>query len=209
MTVSVTDDLIDAHEPWMSADLQSYLTAAGTMWETFSALALEVEGDDGEFLDGWTALYDPQRAPADLLPHLAMYVGEELTVGMASALQREQIEDRPNWRRGTNAAIFRAAQRNLTGNRAVFLKERDPDVDDLIVRTYTHETPAPSLVERDVLAVIPADVRLTFGTQAGQTYSEAQAASIDYNDLAVDYVDYDDLQSTLGANYESFVRPAP
>jgi hypothetical protein len=120
--MAIRDDLPLALEPWLTADLQTYAEVIGEM---FAGTEMwEGRGED----DGWSILLDPDRCPAIALPYLAQYVGETLPDGLVErdeALAREWIKDAPNQRRGTNYAIFRAAQRKLTGSRLVSIRNRD------------------------------------------------------------------------------------
>lgn len=166
----IEETLIESFEPWMTADLQDYLSVLSGMFaETL------LYSDDTDEYEGWTLLLDPDRAPAAALPYLAQYVGEILPVGISEPMAREWIKDAPNQVRGTVQSIVRAAQRSLAGMRHVAIVERDNgsggvNVDRLTVITYTSETPYPAAVLADLLMVVPADIVLNYETLAGQTW---------------------------------------
>jgi hypothetical protein len=182
--VAIADDLVEAFIPWLTDDLEDYLRAIGSM---FSEVELYAIADDDD--QGWVILFDPDRCPAPALPYLAQYVGERLPVGISEAGAREWIKDAPNQRRGTIGAIWRTAQRRLTGTRTVSIIERDgidgsDDPDRLTVITYTDETPDPAGVLADLHHdAVAIDTDLNYEVVAGQTWVQAGAAEPTWNDL--------------------------
>jgi hypothetical protein len=174
--MSLADDLVERHEAWVSdsPDLEAFLRAVALIFSDVELYALDVVDDSGTITaEGWTILFDPDRCPAPALPYLAQYVGERLPVGLETrdeAGAREWIKDAPNQIRGTNLAIFRAAQRRLTGSRLVALVERDGTVDTLTVVTYNSETPDPVGTKADIRSVAPDDVVLNVMALDGQTW---------------------------------------
>ena len=118
--MSVTEDLIAAFEPWLTDDLEAYLTSVGSMFAEVEEYAADTED-----FEGWSLLFDPARCPASDLPYLAQFVGEVLPVGIGETATREWITDAPNQSRGTLLSVVAAAQRTLTGSRAVSIRSRD------------------------------------------------------------------------------------
>lgn len=178
--MSVADDLVAAHAPWLTPDLETYLRQVGGMFSE-----VELFSDDIDGRPGWSILLDVDRAPARVLPHLAMYVGETLPVGISEVMAREWIRDAPNQIRGTVASIVRTAQRTLTGQRTVSLVERQGSdglahADRIRIVTYTSETPDPAATERDLRRdAIPGDIVMFYERRTGQAWADVQAKTID------------------------------
>ncbi|MCU1500595.1 MAG: hypothetical protein JWM47_4548 [Acidimicrobiales bacterium] len=206
--MSIADDLVDAHAPWLTADLETYLRVIGEMFAEVEILAFDSDTDEG-----WTILFDVSRCRTADLPFLAMTIGEQLPAGITEAAAREWIADAPNARRGTLMSIVRAAQRTLTGGRLVSIRERygpaGADDDWITVVTYTDETPDPATVERDLRDdVIPGDIELHYETLVGQTWQDVdddyptwaavEAAYANWGEVASDHV-----------GYATFTRPRP
>jgi hypothetical protein len=193
--VSVTEDLIAQHAPWLTLpdgsynqDLDDYLTVIGDMVAPFELYVLDT--DDGP---GWSILLDVDRCPVAALPYLAQYVGERLPVGLTELEQRQWIKDAPNQRRGTPLGIVAAARRFLTGSGLVTLIERDGGPDKLTVVTYTAETPDPVALETHLRRYqVPADITLNYQTVDGQTYAQLAATHATYADVAAAYATYAD-----------------
>jgi hypothetical protein len=169
--LSLADDLVAAFAPWLTEDHEVYLRALGGMFAEVEAILYE----DEETVP-WEILLDPDRCPATALPYLAQYVGEQLPTGIEERAAREWIKDAPNQRRGTPESIFYAAQRKLTGERAVTLRERTlngvEDDDTIEVNTYTRETPSREAVLQELLTVMPADIVLNYSVLPGQTWAD-------------------------------------
>jgi hypothetical protein len=124
-------------------------------------LVHELVSDDADGDPGWSALLDPDRCPAQLLPFLAQCVGERIPAGETEEAARERCRTPQGMVRGTNAAIRAAAQRTLTGTKTVQILERTSSAYTLTVITLTAETPDPDRTERDLLAAKPAGLILT------------------------------------------------
>jgi hypothetical protein len=207
--VSVTEDLLAAFAPWMTPDLEDYLTVIGEM---FSEVELYAMAEDDEL--GYAVLLDPDTAPVQALPYLALYVGERLPVGLEEVMQREWIKDAPNQRRGTLESVVRVAQRTLTGQRTVSILERagagdTDDPDQLLVITYTPETPDADAVERDLRRdAVPADIVLTYQMMDAQTYTAAGTGHASYAAAATEYATYDEARAEL-SGYTTYTRPRP
>lgn len=208
--MSFSDDFVARFEVWLTPDLETYLRAwAGMADELELYIADMFDEDTGEpTYEGWTILFDPDRCPAPALPYLAQYVGEILPVGIPEPQAREWIKDAPKQLRGTPYAIFRAAQRRLTGTRLVSMLERDGTVDTLQVVTYTDQTPNPNGTRQDLLDVVAADVILDYIVQAGQTYSAVKAGTATYDTLKAKYPTYAEMRGAQ-AGQVNFTRPRP
>jgi hypothetical protein len=212
--MSLADRLVERHEVWLTPDLETFLRSIASMLEEVEAFAFDVLDENGDpTYDGWTALLDPDRAPAKALPYLAQYVGERLPVGISEAAAREWIKDAPNQRRGTPLSIFQAAQRKLTGQRRVSMIERygpagvdDPDW--LTVITYTSETPDVDGTVADLFSVMPADIILQYEVRAGQSWADVKLAYATWNAVAAHYPTWGDVTIDI-VGVSTYERPVP
>ena len=205
--MSVAEDLVAAFAPWMTPDLEDYLTAIGGMFSESELYALQETEDDIP----WSILLDPDRAPVQALPYLAQYVGEQLPVGLDEVGLREWIKDAPNQRRGTIESIVRVAQRYLTGQRTVAIHERSgvalqPE-DYITVQTYTAETPNPALTFADLRRdAIPADIVLTHNVMDGQAWQDVKTANATWAVVKATYATWEDARTQM-PGFTVFTRP--
>lgn len=79
------------------------------------------DSDDGP---GWSAVLDPDRAPASWLPWTGALYGVQVTIGAPEPDQREEVRELPAQHRGTTLAMVKALKRTLGGNRNVRVTER-------------------------------------------------------------------------------------
>ncbi|MDQ2740398.1 MAG: phage tail protein [Actinomycetota bacterium] len=201
--MSFADNFVARFQPWLTPDLETYLRAIALMFGE-----VELYAFDTDTAEGWTILFDPDRAPAKALPYLAQLRGAILPVGIAEPTAREWIKDAPNQLRGTPQAIFLAAQRKLTGGRLVTIKERDGDPDHLTVTTYTAQTPDPAGTRADILSVTPHDVILAHNVIAGQTWGDVKVGNLTWGNLKANYATWGDVASRLGGT-STYSRPGP
>jgi hypothetical protein len=200
--VSFVDDLLGRFEPWMTDDLDTYLRAIAEMFTEVELLAFET--DDTE---AWQVLFDPDLIPEKGLPYLAQFLGEKLPDGISEPLAREWLNDNPY-------SIFRAAQRHLTGGRAVSMSERDdgsgPDSDPefLQIVTFEDETPNPTQTEADIRSVLPADVILEYAALPGQTWADVESGFADWAAADTAYDTWIEMATELGGT-SVFSRSIP
>ncbi len=195
--MTIADDFVAAHEPWLTSELEDYLRVIGEMFEE-----VELYGFDTEEFEGWTLLLDVDRAPRAALPYLAQYVGERLPVGLTEEQERQWIRDAPNQVRGTLGSIVNAAQRYLTGAQIVTVIERDGGPDKLTVVTYTDQTPNQSQVLTELYKVVPADISLTYIVGTGQIWSQVIATDATWTDSLAGSATWADLiAETPGGTY--------
>lgn len=188
----------------MTADLETYLRAIGEMFTDVELYAMAEEDDQG-----WVILFDPDQAPAAALPYLAQYVGERLPVGLDEPHQREWIKDAPNQRRGTPLSIFQAAQRKLTGERVVAMRERDGgDPEKLTIVTYTAQTPDPAGTLADLRDVVPYDIDLTYSVLDGQDWGGVNTTYATWAAVDATYATWADVAADLTGS-STFSRPVP
>lgn len=199
----IADDLVEAFTPWMTEDLETYLRAIGDMFEPVEDFVLERYDSNGnQTHPGWGVLWDIDLVPAIALDYIAQYAGERLPAGLPEADKRTWIKKRPNARRGSRMSIVRAAQRTLTGQKTVFIHERDTGSTDDNVGVYTlpAETPDAARVQRDIRTVLPADIVLNWGSTTAQSWTAATTghtpAYTTWTGVAAAYTTWAGLQTT-------------
>ncbi len=202
----IEDDLVAAVEPWVTPDLETYVREIGKMFAE-----VEFYADDDP---GWSVLLDVDRALAKDLPFLAQFVGERLPLGLPEADAREWIKDSPNLRRGTLESVIRVAQRHLTGQRTVRVRERShsdgvsDDPDRITVQTYVSETPNPTLTLTDLRRdAVPAEIILNYSAISGQDWANVMATNANWGVVNTTYASWDAVRTTLPAGYTLFTRP--
>jgi hypothetical protein len=172
MTEAFADDLRTALAPLATPDLATYAGAIGAMFAPVDDLVRDTDAGDG-----WTALLDVDRAPADALAFLAQFVGVD------------------GFKRGSAGAVRAAAQQYLTGARRVIFRERDGGAYRLTVITYTADTPDPAAVLRALLAQKPAGIILTHLVENGQDYQQVRTIHATYAAVKAAYPTYGAMTS--------------
>lgn len=151
-------------------------------------LAREREGEPA-----WSRLLDPVLGPARVLAYQAQFVGAVLTPGMDEDQQRAEIERPSSWRRGQTESIRLAAERNLTGEKWVLIRERKPEIGTEYVRTLLSETPDPDRTEADLRAATPAWLKLNYEAIEGVTWEDVSAGWEDFDALTAAFSDFAEL----------------
>lgn len=149
---------------------------------------------------GWSALVDVDRCPDSALPWLAQAAGVVLAPNLTADQQRALIRLEPAQARGTIASIVAAAQRTLTGEKRVVVKERDGSAYKLTVRTFTSETPDSALVLAALLEQKPAGIVLDYNTIDGSDFDLVRLTYTTFNDLTAAFTTFADL-ITSGPTY--------
>lgn len=153
--------------------------------------------DDGP---GWSAIMDPDRAPAFFLQWLSQLIGSRPVAGETEAQARLRIAGMSGLRRGSAQAMRAAAERTLTGTKYLIFNERyQGSAYRLAIRTLTSETPDPAQVEADLRAQKPAGIILDYAAVTGNSYDTILAA---YNTYAAvlaetDYPTYAHMVTNL------------
>jgi hypothetical protein len=197
--------LLDAFEPWMTYDLEPYLTSIGEMFTEYEEFAADL--DDGT--PGWVTWLDPDRCPSVGLPFLAQIVGERLPVGITDAEARQWIKDNPYAHRGTIRSMALAGRRTLTGTKTLTYALRQmPDgtahEDHVTIATYSAETPNSAVVLNDILSMSPADIQVHYFTLSGPLWSQVAASYPTWAAVKAAFGTWGDLaNSTLG--WDTFV----
>jgi hypothetical protein len=190
MTEAFADDLRTALAPLATPDLATYAGAIGAMFAPVDDLVRDTDAGDG-----WTALLDVDRAPADALAFLAQFVGVRLQADLTDAAQRARIVGTDGFKRGSAGAVRAAAQQYLTGARRVIFRERDGGAYRLTVITYTADTPDPAAVLRALLAQKPAGIILTHLVENGQDYQQVRTIHATYAAVKAAYPTYGAMTS--------------
>lgn len=200
--MTVATQLVDAFQPWMTADLAGYLTALGGMFSEYEEYAA-VQPDG---TPGWLTLFDPNVCPVAALPFLAQIVGERLPAGIGEADARQWIKDAPNQIRGTTSAICRAARRNLQAGSAqtVLYRQRTKldgtsDPDYLQVATYAVETPNQAQTLQDILSVTPADIHVDYRALTGASWADVKLGFASWTALLAADPTWNDVKGSTAA----------
>lgn len=201
-----TDTLLERFAPYMTPDLQDYLTVVGSMWDELDSYAGLYDEDLG-----WATVLDADLVPAPALPYLAQFLGERLPLGLSEAESRQWIKDRPNQKRGSVTGIVRAARRTLTGSRSVTLLERtgsgtggETVEDKITVHTYTSETPDSARVLRDLYSNVPADIKLDYTVTTGQIWGDVKAHYATWALVTAHYATWNEVRADIvGTSTES------
>ncbi len=111
---------------------------------------------------GWSALFDPDRCPADFLPYLGQYFGVRIPVGTPEALARDMIKTPAGFVRCSEAAVIAAVKSTLTGAQYVnFVTRQDDSFWRWLITTRPAETPNAALTYRAILSQKRAGVIAT------------------------------------------------
>lgn len=178
-----TQQLLDAHEPWVaedtSGDLFNYLLALGSMFDLIASIVMD-QGypDDDDYIPGWSTLLDPDTCPTAFLPFLAQFNGTDVPPGTDDATARAIIKGETGFARGTLQAVEGAIRLWLSGSQTFEMFERQkPDgsadaywftvvVDPAVVIDATQLVAA-------VNAVKPAGIMWALVQQTGYTWNQA------------------------------------
>jgi hypothetical protein len=145
-----------------------------------------------------SVMVDPLRVPAQRLPWLAALAGVDSTAVPQEAL-RSFVADPTTRNRGNRAAIVQRVALTLTGSKTVQIEcPYDDDPMQILVRTFTAETPDPTATAAAIRAEVPSWLALTIEVSDG----------IDYDALAVLYPSYDDMTAS-GKTYAELANLQP
>lgn len=179
-----------------NGDLATFLGKA-TLSAMGPALRIVDSADPDTSVSGTAELANPAAAPRSWLRWLGYLVGINID-GIPDADKRAAIADSVTLqRRGSERAIIRATQQTLTGSRScrVYWNISGTDPYLLTVVTLTSQTPDSVATLAAALSEKPAGMSLDVQDTTGATYDELalEYASDDYDTLAADFTDYDDL----------------
>jgi hypothetical protein len=154
---------------------------------------LSRDSDDGP---GWSVILDVDRIPDEGLPYLAQFKGKTLLQGMTPQIARERINGTDGFDRGSPEAIRVATKRHLTGTRTVNIVERHAgDVFQYEVIVKEEECPSSGQTLRDAMEQKPYGFLMTFTVLPFLPDYNFIATLGTYNDLLLDYYDYNDMLS--------------
>lgn len=180
----------DEDRDWPSLKLANVLTGPLVALHTYVS-----DQDDGT--PGWVIVFDPDNAPAEVLPFLAQLDGAILRPDMDEAERRAAIKTPEGFGRGRPASILRVAARHLTGSKTVLYDERSDGtvgVDkpwQMRIRTLASETPDPALTEAEIRADgKPIGIVLTYEAITTWDWGDLIAAEATWADVQTDFPDW-------------------
>lgn len=145
-------------------------------------------------------LLDPTLCPDWALPWLAQLVGVQLPASATPEQARELTTNVAGWKRGTPAALRAAAGMYLTGNKAVYFRERDQgDPYALEVVTLQGETPDPAATLAALIAQKPAGIVLRYRTVTGQDWQAVKDSGRTWRQVRDHYATWRDLRDNVEA----------
>ena len=147
---------------------------------------------------GYALLVDPTRAPVRTLDWLAQFVGVRFLGDVPdTATRRQQIVDRPLWRRGQASHIRTITQETLIGTQDVRLTERPGDnAYRLGVRTFAVETPSSIETELAIRSVLPSGIILNLTVlDFLQDYADLRTNNATYTAVSAGFATYDDVRN--------------
>lgn len=198
----VGERLIEALEPWMTADLARVCDALGVMFQPVAELTAEMKSD-GEpgYVPPWGILFDPDLCPAKYLPYLAQFVGTPLPITASEAEARKIVKEEQGFARGTLGAVEVAVRKSLTGAKAFKIVERRNAANEetayhfLILIYNESELPSKATLEANVNAVKPGGVLYTI-IVGSLTYAILEASHATYTLVEGAHTTYSDMEAT-------------
>jgi hypothetical protein len=187
--MTIYEDWSEQLTPWMTDDLDTFVAAISSMWESVEVF---IEDDPDNDIVAWQTLFDVDIAPLIALPWLAQTVGERLPVGLDEEAARNWIRLSPNWSRGTPGGIVDAVKRHLTGAQTVMFAERSlldgtPDDDTISIATYLEETPDQTVILDTLRKFVPADILFEYEAISQSTWAIVEAGQDDWAELETTY----------------------
>lgn len=195
--------------PWTYQDAQNGFALAALI-EALTAVGGWV--DDAARV-GYEVFLDPERCPWWALRWCGQAYGVRLfpepegfvrPAPEVEAAWRQEIADRPRWRRGHPDTIVAAARRHMSGEQRVQIRERyDPDLGlgvdapyDFQVRVRASDVipGREPFILRDLKAAKPLRLRMHVEITDALTYDDLTSAHANYNALTAAYADYDELE---------------
>lgn len=141
--------------------------------ETFYVGKFSIKDQADSDLPAWGRALDPEATVNEaVLLWLAQLAGVRVPIGSKVGDIRTVIELAEGRRRGTIEYMVEVAQRLLTGDKFVWVSERDGSAYRLSIVTRTDETPDEDAVRAALLAVKPAGIVLTYTVSDGVTWDE-------------------------------------
>lgn len=192
---SAAEELYGALGPWAEEDTASARFELLTFCEAIMGRLQPVEdvARDSDAGPGWSSIMDVNRAPAAYLDWLAQFAGVRMTPGLLEEGKRSRIRSTDGFRRGSPAAIRAAPAPFLTGNKVVFVTERQGSAYRFAVATIDTETPNPAAVERALRDQKPAGLIMTYSVITQGTYLQLRDTHASYGVLKTVYPQYTDV----------------
>lgn len=143
----------------------------------------------------WSSLVDIDRAEDDGLPFLSQFKGVTLLDGLTPDQQRDRIRNVDGFQRCTASAIKEATKRRLTGNKTVYLNEREGgNAYRIGVVTFIDETPDPAGTYRDIVEQKPWGYIVNYSVVDAWNYQVLKVAFDNYGEIKLHYADYEGLK---------------
>lgn len=108
-----------------TGELLAWLSGIGAMVQPIDNLCRDGFDADGNPAPGWSQVLDIDRAPTEVLPWLAQFLGVRLNTNLRDDQQRFAIENPQGFGRGTVTAILSAANLYLKPGYSAVIIERD------------------------------------------------------------------------------------
>lgn len=202
-TTVYQDDLYGALEPVQVGDeargwhLLYYVGAIASMFDQVYGYV-----NDQDDKPGWSQLVDPDRCPDEALDWLAQFPGVRIPSGLTPTQKRLRIKTTDGQNRGKVGAMIGAAQQFLTGNKTVYVKERDASVAaadggawGLTILTLTSETPDSAKVLSALTEQKPGGIKLNYQTVTGTDYLTIRTTYTTYTTLRGAFATYNGLRN--------------
>lgn len=159
----------------------------------------DIVRDQPNQIPGWGKVLDPDIVPDSGIAWLGQLVGVRSEPRLPTDPQevyyanlREKIKARPRFSRGNTSSLITAAQDLLTGNKTVYLFERDGSPWQARLTTFASETPDAAKVNTAIQAQKPAGIILTHAVVTGGTYDTLRDLHADFNDISTQFANFDD-----------------
>jgi hypothetical protein len=197
--------------PWTFPDADNGFPLAGLV----EALTTVAGWLDDAGRQGYEVFLDPDRCPWWALRWCGQAYGVRLLpaplpfVRPAPAIEeawRQEVRDRPRWRRGHPDTLIAAARRHMTGAKRVRIRERyDPAIGAGVDAPYDFQVRVRAsdvlpghnaLIVRDLRAAKPLRLLMHVVISDALTYDDLPEQQPSYDALEAAYVDYNAMEAT-------------
>lgn len=198
VVTEVTEDLYEALGPLTAGDEERdwpLLRFLDALCATTVEPIAELFSDRDQ--PGWQIVFDPENAPASVLPYLAQFVGVQLLPSDSEERQREKITMPEQFKRGTPAAMLAAVEATLTGGRTVLMDEFfGGSAYALRIRTLASETPDEAVTEAAARSQKPIGITLDYSAVTGQDWNDVDTDHADWAAVEAAFDDWQEVKTT-------------